>query len=231
MGRDSHALTRLRRRLESAPHGIDHPGQMRFWLEFYDVVLNVKQTHEHDGRPYFMPINAYNTPNAASSDTGGGMSTNIYAGGIFDLKEDEALYIEATFTGEPVYTSIHLGNLWGESPDYATAQSSLNHHQMYMGEDGAAMGRRPPRSGGDELDRHDRTRLRLPVPSLGVLGAAGQGRLADDHVRVVPVSEAAAAVPGGPAPSEPRGASRGDPNPGASRPEAIQGILRAARGT
>ncbi|MBB85272.1 MAG: hypothetical protein CL931_15800 [Deltaproteobacteria bacterium] len=111
-------------------------GQMRFWLEFYDVVLNVKQTHEHDGRPYFMPINAYNTPNGASSDTGGGMSTNIYAGGIFDLKEDEALYIEATFTGEPVYTSIHLGNLWGESPDYATAQSSLNHHQMHMGEDG-----------------------------------------------------------------------------------------------
>ncbi|MEM9175306.1 MAG: hypothetical protein AAGC67_08720 [Myxococcota bacterium] len=111
-------------------------GQMRFWLEFYDVVLNVKQTHEHDGRPYFMPINAYNTPNGASSDTGGGMSTNIYAGGIFDLKEDEALYIEATYTGEPVYTSIHLGNLWGESPDYASAQSSLNHHQMYMGEDG-----------------------------------------------------------------------------------------------
>lgn len=111
-------------------------GQMRFWLEFYDRVLNVKQTHEHDGRPYFMPRNAYNTPNAASADTGGGMSTNIYAGGIYDLKDDEALYIEATFTGEPVYTSIHLGNLWGESPDYANHQSSLNHHQMYMGADG-----------------------------------------------------------------------------------------------
>ncbi len=111
-------------------------GQMKFWLEFYDVVLNVNQTHEHDGRPYFMPINAYNTPNGASSDTGGGMSTNIYAGGIYDLADDEALYIEATFTGEPVYTSMHLGNMWGESPDYATAQSSLNHHQMYMGEDG-----------------------------------------------------------------------------------------------
>ena len=111
-------------------------GQMRFWLEFYDVVLNVNQTHEHDGRPYFMPINAYNTPNAASSDTGGGMSTNIYAGGIYDLADDEALYIEATFKGEPVYTSMHLGNMWGESPDYANAQSSLNHHQMYMGDDG-----------------------------------------------------------------------------------------------
>ena len=111
-------------------------GQMRFWLEFYDVVLNCNQTHEHDGRPYFMPVNAYNQPNAASSDTGGGMSTNIYAGGIYDLAPDEALYVEATFTGEPVYTSMHLGTLWGESPDYANHQSSLNLHQMYMGEDG-----------------------------------------------------------------------------------------------
>ncbi len=111
-------------------------GQMRFWLEFYDVVLNCNGTHEHDGRPYFMPVNAYNTPNSASSDTGGGMSTNIYAGGIYDLAEDEAFYIEATFTGTPVYASMHLGNMWGESPDYANHQSSLNDHQMYMGEDG-----------------------------------------------------------------------------------------------
>ena len=111
-------------------------GQMRFWLEFYDVVLNCNQTHEHDGRPYFMPINAYNQPNGASADTGGGMSTNIYAGGIYSLAEDEAFLIEATFTGKPVYTSMHLGNMWGESPDYANHQSSLNDHQMYMGKDG-----------------------------------------------------------------------------------------------
>ena len=31
---------------------------------------------------------------------------------------------------------MHLGNLWGESPDYANHQSSLNGHQSYMGEDG-----------------------------------------------------------------------------------------------
>ena len=109
---------------------------MRFWLEFYDVVLNSNQTHENNGSPYVMPVNGYNQPNAASGDTGGGMSTNIYAGGIYDLAEDEALYIEATFTGEPVYSSIHLGNLWGESPDYANHQSSLNLFQMHRGEDG-----------------------------------------------------------------------------------------------
>ena len=111
-------------------------GQMRFWLEFYDAVLDCNQTHEPDGRPYFMPVNGYNEPNAASSDTGGGMSTNLYAGGIYDLAPDEALYVEASFAGQPVYTSMHLGTLWGESPDYANHQSSLNHHQMYMGPDG-----------------------------------------------------------------------------------------------
>lgn len=111
-------------------------GQMKFWLQFYDVVLNCHGSHENvNNSPYFMPVNAYNRPNAASSDTGGGMSTNIYAGGLFELAEDEALYVEAQYSGDPVYTSFHLGNLWGESPDYANHQSSLNHYQMYMGDD------------------------------------------------------------------------------------------------
>lgn len=111
-------------------------GQMKFWLDFYDKVLNVNGNHggPADGR-YFFPVNGYNKPNCASSDTGGGMSTNVYAGGLFELDEDEALYIEATYTGDPVYVSVHLGNLWGESPDYANHQSSLNLHQMYMGAD------------------------------------------------------------------------------------------------
>ena len=111
-------------------------GQMRFWLDFYDRVLNVNGNQpDSESLRYAMPVNAYNKPNCASGDTGGGMSTNIYAGGIFELDEDEALLVEATFTGTPVYVSFHLGNLWGESPDYANHQSSMNLHQMYMGED------------------------------------------------------------------------------------------------
>ncbi len=111
-------------------------GQMVFWMEFYDKLLNANgKFGGPEGGRYFFPVNGYNQPNAASSDTGGGMSTNVYAGGIFDLEEDEALYVEATYTGDPVYVSVHLGNLWGESPDYANHQSSLNLHQMYMGPD------------------------------------------------------------------------------------------------
>ena len=111
-------------------------GHMHFWLDFYDKLLNANGNHggPENGK-YFYPENGYCKPNSASSDTGGGMSTNVYAGGLYDLKDDEALYIEATYTGDPVYVSVHLGNLWGESPDYANHQSSMNLHQMHMGED------------------------------------------------------------------------------------------------
>jgi hypothetical protein len=112
-------------------------GQMHFWLAFYDRVLNIYGNHGELGdSPYYMPVNGYNQVNAASRETGGGMATNLYAGGLFDLQDDEALYVEATFHGTPRYTSAHLGNLWGESPDYTNHQSSLNHHQMHMGDDG-----------------------------------------------------------------------------------------------
>ncbi len=111
-------------------------GQMHFWLNFYDKVLNCFGSHggPEDGA-YFMPINAYNNVNSASGATGAGMGTNLYAGGIYELGENEALFIEAKFSGQPVYTSMHLGNLWGESPDYANHQSSLNHFQMHMESD------------------------------------------------------------------------------------------------
>jgi len=42
-----------------------------------------------------MPRNDFNTPNAASGATGGGMSTNIYAGGVYELGPDEALLVES----------------------------------------------------------------------------------------------------------------------------------------
>jgi hypothetical protein len=41
-----------------------------------------------------MPRNKFNAVNAASGATGGGQSTNLYAGGIFELEPDEALVIE-----------------------------------------------------------------------------------------------------------------------------------------
>ena len=84
-----------------------------------------------------MPRNAFNAPNAASGATGGGMNTNIYAGGVYELGPDEALVIESFAPVEPMYIGMHLSNFWGESFDYANRITSLNGFQSERDPDGA----------------------------------------------------------------------------------------------
>jgi hypothetical protein len=110
-------------------------GQMHFWNEFYDVVLEVYGDRNGDGQR-FMPRNAFNAPNALGIATGGGQSTNVYAGGIFELAPDEALVVETVVPVAPQYIGFHLANLWGESLDFANHQSSLNGFQAERDADG-----------------------------------------------------------------------------------------------
>jgi hypothetical protein len=111
-------------------------GQMHFWNEFYTVLLEVYGKRDGGEGERFMPRNKFNAVNAASGATGGGQSTNLYAGGIFELEPDEALVIENRVQLPPQYMGIHLGNLWGESIDYANHQSSLNGFQVETDADG-----------------------------------------------------------------------------------------------
>ena len=83
-----------------------------------------------------MPRNAFNRINAASGATGGGMSTNLYAGGVFELGPEEALVIENRIKVPPRYIGFQLGNLWGESLEYASQISSLNGWQSRVDPDG-----------------------------------------------------------------------------------------------
>ncbi len=114
--------------------------QMRFWNAFYTVPLGtygrVKGTIETGTDAPFMPTNAMNQPNALGIATGGGQSTNLYAGGVYQLQANEALLIEATVPVEPLFLGVHLSNLWGESLDFESYQSSLNRVQVHVGEDG-----------------------------------------------------------------------------------------------
>ena len=64
------------------------------------------------------------------------MSTNLYAGGVFELAPDEALVIENRIPVAPNYIGFQLANLWGESLDYANRLGSLNGHQMHIDGDG-----------------------------------------------------------------------------------------------
>ncbi len=110
-------------------------GQMHFWNEFYAVLLETYGDMNGDGKR-FMPRNAFNDPNAAAAATGGGMSTNIYAGGVYELAPDEALVIENEIPVEPMYIGMHLSNFWGESFDYTNRITSLNGMQSERSSDG-----------------------------------------------------------------------------------------------
>jgi hypothetical protein len=112
-------------------------GQMHFWNEFYTVLLETYGKRDGAEGERFMPRNAFNQPNAASGATGGGQSTNIYAGGVYELEPDEALVIESRVQVEPEYIGFVLTNLWGESHDFANHQCSLNGFQAEMDDDGA----------------------------------------------------------------------------------------------
>jgi hypothetical protein len=111
--------------------------QMRFWNDFFATILNgygdspVKTDYAYPEQPN-QPIQ----PSPPSATVGAAQATNIYAGGIFDLREDQALIIEQSIPVEPVYTGFNLCNIWGESYDYANYVSSLNNLQAAKDSDG-----------------------------------------------------------------------------------------------
>lgn len=116
--------------------------QAHFWNAFYTITLETygkvpgMPSINGDDERQFMPINDMNPPNALGIATGGGQSTNIYSGGVYDLKEDEALVFESREQIEPAFLGFHLSNLWGESLDFESYQSNLNAHFMERDEDG-----------------------------------------------------------------------------------------------
>jgi hypothetical protein len=111
-------------------------GQMHFWNAFWTILLGT-YGHREGGIPGVeFSRNAFNTINAASGATGGGMGTNLYAGGVFELGPDEALVIENRVQLKPQYIGFQLANLWGESLDYANRLGSLNGSQSEVDPDG-----------------------------------------------------------------------------------------------
>ena len=83
-------------------------GHMQFWNEFYTVLLETYGKRDGSDDERFMPRNKFNQPNAASRETGGGQSTNIYAGGVYELEAYEALVIESRVEVQPQYIGFHL---------------------------------------------------------------------------------------------------------------------------
>tara|TARA_R110002124_G_scaffold4932_5_gene31039 strand:- start:111 stop:1508 length:1398 start_codon:yes stop_codon:yes gene_type:complete len=110
--------------------------QMHFWNAFWTILMGTYGEREGSIPGVAFPRNRFNTINAASGATGGGQSTNLYAGGVFELEPDEALVIENRIHLKPQYMGFQIGNLWGESIEYANQIGSLNGHQMTADADG-----------------------------------------------------------------------------------------------
>jgi hypothetical protein len=110
--------------------------QMHFWNAFWTIPMGVYGPREGGIPGIEFPRNAFNEINAASAATGGGMSTNLYAGGVFELGPTEALVVENTIRRRPEYVGFQLGNLWGESIDYGNSLGSLNGSQSEVDPDG-----------------------------------------------------------------------------------------------
>jgi hypothetical protein len=111
-------------------------GQMHFWNAFWTILMGTYGPREGTMPGIGFPRNGFNTINAASGATGGGMSTNLYAGGVFELEEDEALVVENRIPRKPQYIGFQIGNLWAESIEYADSIGSLNGTQSEVDPDG-----------------------------------------------------------------------------------------------
>ncbi|MAI27834.1 MAG: hypothetical protein CMN75_17555 [Spirochaeta sp.] len=111
-------------------------GQMAFWNAFWTIPMGAYGKREGTMEGIGFPRNGFNTINAASGATGGGMSTNLYAGGIYELEADEALIVETRIPVKPQYVGFQIGNLWGESMEYGNSTGSLNGAQSIMDSDG-----------------------------------------------------------------------------------------------
>jgi len=110
--------------------------QMHFWNAFWTIPMGTYGEREGSIPGVAFPRNTFNKMNAASGATGGGMSTNLYSGGVAELEPDEALIIENRIQLQPQYIGFQLGNLWGESIEYAHQVGSRNGHQTHVDEDG-----------------------------------------------------------------------------------------------
>jgi hypothetical protein len=112
------------------------PNQIRFWNLVMEFPLEIVRDANRDGTRA-LPVNDINPP--APPFTAGGVAgaKQIYAAGVFNFADDEALVLKITSPVEPHYIAFQLNNLWMEGPDQQNYVSSLTGHQLPVASDGS----------------------------------------------------------------------------------------------
>ena len=110
--------------------------QIRFWNLLMAFPMEINDDRNGDG-VRALPVNGINQP--APPFTAGGVAGagQIYAAGIFELEDDEALVISMKTLKEPYYVGFQLNNLWMEGPDQQNYVSSLSGAQNPALSDGS----------------------------------------------------------------------------------------------
>ncbi|NND69797.1 MAG: hypothetical protein HKN19_19560 [Halioglobus sp.] len=122
--------TRLRRL------GEELPNQVFFWQQVLEIGLEVNRDVNMDGRRA-MPVNGINDPAPPFTAAGVAGAGQLYAGGLFDIAQGEALVIKVSTPVEPHYLGLQLNNGWFEGPDQQNYTSSLTGYQLPQASDGA----------------------------------------------------------------------------------------------
>jgi hypothetical protein len=116
--------------------GTELPNQIRFWSRLQEVALELRSDVNGDGRRA-MPVNGINPVEPPFTAGGVAGAQQLYAGGKFELANDEALVIKLITPVEPHYIGFQLNNLWFEGPDQQNYVSSLSGYQLQPASDGA----------------------------------------------------------------------------------------------
>lgn len=110
--------------------------QIEFWNRLHELGLEVKGDRDGDGRRA-LPLNDLNPPKPPFIAGGTAGAGQLYAAGVYELADDEALVLRVEAPVEPHYVGFQLANLWGESLDQANFTSSLTGTQNPVASDGA----------------------------------------------------------------------------------------------
>lgn len=114
-----HSAKYLEQRLRQLPHAI------RF-------ISNLFAGHVHKARSKGL----INTLKMVDLSQMGGLDGQYYYEGVYDLKDDEALFIETTVPKQCLYSSLILTNELYETTDWYNHHSSLNDSQSKLDTDG-----------------------------------------------------------------------------------------------